>query len=788
MKSSPWYRWVFLVLFAVCCVAVRINETSAEEITNTLGMKFRLLDAGRFEMGERDLSAGFHKDHTSFNSQDDRPRHPVVLTKPFYLATTEVTVGQFRRFIQDTGYQTSAEKNELGAVGWDPKPPADNPRYVSTFRDGDEFNWKQPGFAQQEDHPVVGVSFADAKAFCQWLSRKEDVQYRLPSEAEWEYAARAGSTTYFSFGNVYRRTIHQHANIGNVELEKAFPDRVRRQWLVDVENDPADQHVFTAPVGSYQANPWGLFDLYGNVWEWCEDRFLDTAYAPYTRPGHQQVRKRAIDPLVLKKSNDVGDWRVIRGGSWFNAPIQCRSGVRGYFEANDAACYIGFRLARSASPEIVAATKEQFEQSEAARESITRIIGDNNVRERRDGRLTLLLQRDHLTDDLFAALKTLDEPVDLHLYGRGQLSGDKIEPLLKTRILTGLLITEAGDKVVDSDFARLSTHPELEQLQITGAPKLTNQLFEYLSQHNRLELLHLNMAGVTDAGVSQLPPLQELKELRLQGTSCEGAVLERFQQSPLKKFSCSKLTDESAQSLKHFRELQSLELAGSPIGPATLNVVSGLPWVTELGLSDCAKLKDADFAVLGHLYELQHLQLERTEAGDRAAIGLSRLNNLRGLHMGSENLTNEGMQKLSEIVSLHHLTIAKEGTKLTDAGFSDSWRLINLRGLSIHAPQVTGEGFGPIAELSLLERVNLSGEAISDAALTRLAKSNSISRIFVGDWQRGGPSGLSDRGILSLVQARRLTQFEFLRRNTQITDEGLNQLREKRPELNVRER
>src|SRR5437868_15436320 len=112
-------------------------------------MTLRLLQAGRFEQGERDSSPGFSKDHTEFNSaEDDRPVHPVVLTRPFYLATTEVTVGQFRKFVTATGYKTTAEQSEHGAIGWDPTPPAAQPKAVATFRDGGGVSLEKPGYPQ----------------------------------------------------------------------------------------------------------------------------------------------------------------------------------------------------------------------------------------------------------------------------------------------------------------------------------------------------------------------------------------------------------------------------------------------------------------------------------------------------------------------------------------------------------------------------------------------------------------------------------------------------------------
>jgi len=778
-------RLSLAVLMCLTWVLQPLQKTSAEEFTNSVGIKLRLLDAGRFEMGENDLAPGFYKDHSEFQIDDVRPVHPVVLTKPFFLATTEVTVSQFRRFVTETNYKTSAEKNQLGGVGWDPKPPADNPRYVSTFRDNGGFNWKNPGFDQVDEHPVTGVSFADAKAFCAWLSKKENKPYRLPTEAEWEYAARAGTETYFSFGNTYRDTIHRFANIGNVELEQAFPDRVRRQWLVDIERDPADKHVFTAPVGNYQANPWGLFDMYGNVWEWCEDRYLDTAYSQYTRPGHQQIRKRAIDPLIEEQGNIPGDWRVIRGGSWFNAPVQCRSSVRSYFEATDAACFLGFRLAADPPEAVLATARQKFEQTEAARSTIAKLA--DLVRERRDGRLSAELNqhRQQLNDEFLTALRSLDEPLDLYLDGRGNLTPEQLKALARTPQLKGLLLTGVGPNVTDADFSVLNNHPQLELLQLSGASKLTNALFAHLRNMDRLELLQLDGSAITDEGLKQLPQLKHLKTLRLDGTSCQGLALDHFRNSPLERFSCNKLSDAGAQLLMSFPLIQEFAFAESPLTRRGLANIGRLARLQRIDLSGCRNLQDADFAVLGEAYNLTSVQLGQTAAGDLAVEGLSRLNNLRELRIGSENLSDAGVRKICEIVSLNNVTITPDAIHLTDHGFVDLWRLANLHSLGVSAPQVTGRGLSAIGELQRLNWLSLDGIGICDAALEHVAESPSLQRLSVGDWQRGGPVTLTDSGVLQLAKARKLVHFFLIRKGTQVTENASAELRKLRPELTV---
>ena len=767
---------------------VAAASVPAEELKNSLGITLRLIEAGRYDRGEPDAAPGFSKDHVDFNTaDDDRPVHPVVITRPFYMAATEVTVSQFGKFVAATGYRTTAEQNKLGAVGWDAKPPPGRPEHLGTFRDGGGFHWKNPGFPQEESHPVVCVSFTDAQAYCAWLSKLEGgAAYRLPTEAEWEYVARAGTTSYFSFGNVYRGQIHQHANLGNVELEQAFPDRVRRQWLVDVAKDPPDKHVFTAPVGSYQANPWGFFDLHGNVWEWCQDRYLDTAYAAYNRGGYQEVRKRAIDPLNLEKTAADGEWRVIRGGSWFNAPVQCRSSIRGYFEEADAASYLGFRVARDAPAEVVAAARKRFEQSEAARATLDKLTG--GLRERRDGRLFVQLRPEHLNTECFTALKQLDELVDLHLDGQGKLQAADLKPLTAAlagkKRLASLIFSGTGPNLADADFAFLAEHPELEQLQLTGTPKLSNALLAHFSQLSRLESLALDGDGITDSGLQTLPPLRGLKSLYLNGTASAGLALARFQGAPLERFSCAHLSDDGAKLLGGFPRLLDLSLAGSPVTGKGLAEIAHLSKLQRLDLTTCRKIADADFAVLGDLYELRSLSLSETAAGDLAAAGLAKLNYLRDLRIGSQQLTDSGARQLCGLVALEFIAINPEATALTDKSLVDLWRLVNLLQLEIHAPQITGGQLDSLRELPRLESLVLGAPATTNAALKNVARSSSLQRFTLGN--RQAPlTGVTEAGLLALADAKNLKQLDLINRDKTISDAALNMLRAKRPDLKV---
>ncbi len=278
-------------------------------------------------------------------SHDARPAHRVKLTRPFRIGATEVTVGQFRTFVVATGYRTTAEQNGTGALAFCPAAE----KGLDQFAMNKECTWRNPGFEQTDDHPVVCVSWQDAMAFCRWLSEVESVTYRLPTEAEWEYAARAGSTTSY-LGGDSADTVYAYGNVADAALEAAHPGMTLRQRIARLGKGEGDGFVFTAPVASLQPNQRGLFDTHGNVWEWCSDKFHPRYYTELTGASAMSRDPSALPVVVDPTGPDTtihhqyGDWRTVRGGAWCSGPLTSRTAERSFAESSDAFVYTGFRV------------------------------------------------------------------------------------------------------------------------------------------------------------------------------------------------------------------------------------------------------------------------------------------------------------------------------------------------------------------------------------------------------------------------------------------------------------
>ncbi len=302
-----------------------------KELTVDLGegvtMEMVLIPAGEFQMGSgesaEETAAFFNKTYGGHLVQakwfkDEHPQHRVRITKPFYLGTYHVTRGQFRQFVKDSGYKTDAEKGENpGAFGWDldKKESGFNGKY----------SWRNAGFEQTDEHPVVNVSWNDAVAFCKWLSKKEGKTYQLPTEAEWEYACRAGTTTRYHSGDD-PETLAEVGNVADAALKAQCPG-----WKYTIKAN--DGYVFTAPVGKFKPNAFGLYDMHGNTWQWCVDWYGAEYYAA----------SPVDDPTGPASGADC----VLRGGTWCGGPFYSRSAGRYRFSPGFRDYYTGFRVART---------------------------------------------------------------------------------------------------------------------------------------------------------------------------------------------------------------------------------------------------------------------------------------------------------------------------------------------------------------------------------------------------------------------------------------------------------
>jgi formylglycine-generating enzyme required for sulfatase activity len=260
------------------------------------------IPAGGFSMGEQPGDTA--------DRAEEKPAHQVTLAKPFALMKTEVTRDAFAAFATDSGRDISGgcQMSDGGDGKWD-----DNATFL------------KPGIAQQGNHPVVCVTASDAADYADWLSKRTGKHYRLPSEAEWEYAARAGSKTSWPWGNAVAAAGCKYVNAMDASGHKKYP--TNDQLPCD------DKFTTTAPVGSFPANAFGLNDMLGNVWEIVADCWHDT-YSGAPTDGSAWMGSGSCQDLVM------------RGGSWLENPWDTRFFARWHYGVDSRDTSIGFRLAR----------------------------------------------------------------------------------------------------------------------------------------------------------------------------------------------------------------------------------------------------------------------------------------------------------------------------------------------------------------------------------------------------------------------------------------------------------
>ncbi len=314
----------FVMVFGGCPRHSRVDEvdgkakaadkTWTEPLT---GMEFVWIPGGCYQMGQTDaeqaeLIALLGEEQYRQWFAKERPRHRVCVDG-FWMGKYEVTVDEFRKFVRSSGYRTTAEKRDWSWCMTD------------QFERKAGINCYQPGFEQKDRHPVVHVSWFDAQAMAEWLSGASPGHFCLPSEAEWELACRGGAAaTRFWGDDPEDACVYANGHDITANTKRGF------FWP---RHECRDGYAETAPVGSFQPNASGLYDMLGNVSEWCRDVFGEDAYGRHALNNPEYV--------------EGGGSRAVRGGGWYSAPADMRCAVRRGncpMNTDDA---LGFRLVRT---------------------------------------------------------------------------------------------------------------------------------------------------------------------------------------------------------------------------------------------------------------------------------------------------------------------------------------------------------------------------------------------------------------------------------------------------------
>lgn len=553
------------------------------EYSNTIGMKFRLIPPGEFLMGstQREIDETISRlipDDKSGPAfcRSESPQHKVALTQPFYVGIYEVTQQEYETVLGTNPSQFSANGPRKDAVAG----------------------------METGKHPVELVQFRDAADFCAKLSAKEKLQpcyfktglevtvlegrngYRFPTEAQWEFACRAGTTTKYWNGDT---------DEGLVQIG----------WF---NRNSGDR---THAVGELNANPFGLYDVHGNVREYCQDWFDEEFYKTFQD-------KKAIDPLFTTRTS-TSDHLVRGGGAQSNSTI-CRSASRHTAGGvgGPGHNHVGFRAVLSV-------------------DAVRQTLASGNLAADRDREVAWWVLAGN-------ELRNKSSEVNVDLYGvKSTFTSTEQLPS------TAFAITELtiyGKPFQANDLEKLAGLPRLAVLRFILNP-VGDDLTRHLGRLTGLVHLQLNQCGLTDVGVERLETLSKLQYLDVNWSPG--------------------ITDRGLSVVERMPQLGTLSLINTSVTDKGLSSLHQLP-LEALFLSH-TKVTDAGMTVLSQLRTLEVLDLQGTSVGDDGVAQLSSLSKLRMLALQKTALTDQGMKHLATVRSLQTLHVG--GTKVTADGIAE---------------------------------------------------------------------------------------------------------------------
>ncbi|HEX4071732.1 MAG TPA: SUMF1/EgtB/PvdO family nonheme iron enzyme [Planctomycetaceae bacterium] len=704
------------------------------ESTNSIGMKLRLIPPGEFMMGstkdqiERVESWGATLNQTF---KLEQPARRVRILRPFYLGVHEVTRGEFAKFVSATDYKTEAEL--------DRRPPGQEFGEAK----GENVDWRNPGYPQTDSHPVVDVTRADAIAFCEWLSRKEGRSYRLPKEAEWEHACRAGTTTLFYTGDDPQKAA-QVSNMGG----------------------NADGYVFTAPVGSFPSNPFGLYDMCGNVCEICQDRGTPD-YVGHTMEG---------DP----PSSADASLRVSRGGSADCPPYYCRPAWRDIELSSDRSNNTGFRVAC----EIVATTA-----SKTVATTSTKSFGRPFL-VRGDWRIE--------NDELFQPALTAgnsweDDVLPLLVFGHEELMNYDLSLEVKTTAghdAVGLLFRWMGP----AHYRRfvLAGNGGIDFACVSDGKLIRKdndwKKIEYASE--RWHTLKIEVRRYTFQAFLDGEPMFTQTDARfalgqLGGTRAATARFGLFTNAAAARFRRIKVSDPGGKVL--FEGLPVLPSAKPDVAttnaPAAADILNSstdpdrraAEWVLSIGgrIGIDVDRKERDIAapdrVPPQAFQLRTVRLPgNPKVSDAGLACASGCRNLKALDLYLAKVSDAGLAYIKNCKDLDYLSLG--GTQVTDAGLANFKHCEKLAFLGLRDTQVTDAGLANFKHWKNLGHLELIGTRVSDTGLACFKGCKNLWRLDLGDTQ------VTDRGLALFKNWKKVYWLGV--NGTWVTDTGLAYLKD----------
>jgi formylglycine-generating enzyme required for sulfatase activity len=319
MRAKNIFNMVLVLVFSGVNIHIAYSQQLKGPMSNISDVTSK--DENMFKSGAKEfkesvadiqfvnISGGCFKMGDTFGDgeKDEQPVHKVCVSD-FAISKTDITVGQFKLFVEATNYQTEAEKDGgcyiFNGKDWIKQPSN---------------NWKNPGFMQNNQHPVICVAWNDVQAFINWLNKPGAGKFRLPTEAEWEYSARSGGKKERFAGFNNKNLLYKFANFCDTNCDT--------KWQTIGQNDG---YSGTSPAGNYQPNGLGLHDMTGNVWQWLNDWYDERYYSK--------------SPKDNPRGATSGVDRVVRGGSWLNGPNDVRAADRNNSAPNYRSSDIGFRI------------------------------------------------------------------------------------------------------------------------------------------------------------------------------------------------------------------------------------------------------------------------------------------------------------------------------------------------------------------------------------------------------------------------------------------------------------